>query len=297
MIKSKLVAHLVTLPRPFAAPIAICAVILGGIIAGAAPFHLFWAVMAGLFLMAGAHSWNSFHDWAITKFDQGTPEERSRPKEYTIGQNVIETGVLSIKEVFINSIGWFVLSLGFVIPLSLMVTPWVWLPWGLVVLCVPWYSEAKKLWHPEVPLGLGFSTFAIWLGQAAGGKPDFALGALISVPLFLCWGVLAEHVDQADDYKPNWPKGGRSLGMLVAHMGIPLLWSIGWFTTIVFLSQIFLIAIGALAPWTGLTLLAFIPITFGALLIDKEHKKGVLGVLAGILLYSIFMVIGQIMGG
>lgn len=295
----KLMGHLVTLPRWFGVVAAVTSVTLGGIIAGASAWYLFLAVMAGVFLMAYAHSWNAFHDWAITGFDKGTPTERSKKKVYTSGQSLLALGMLSQNEVLANSLGWLILSLGFAIPLSLMTTMWVWLPFGLVVLCAPWYSEAKRLWHPEIPLGLGFATFAIWLGQAAAGKPDFVLGALVSIPLFLMWGVFAEHIDQARDYEENWPKHGRSLGMLVRHYNIPLRWSIAWIMSVIFLAQIFLIAIGILAPWTGLTFLSVIPMTACAILLDTpaSYSKGVLWGLGGIFLYQILLVVGQALGG
>ena len=288
-MKAKLKAHLWTLPRWFAIISAVSAIVLGGIISGALIVPIILASISGLLLMASGHSFNTFLDYEWTKLDRGEPDERSRPKEYTGGQQPIGTGVLSAKEVLANALGWLVLS---VVP-AVFLPHIVWLPWTLGALVTFWYSWAKLHWHPEVALGIGFATFGVWLGMAASGHIDFWLGFLVSLPFLVLWGGLAEIIDQWIDWEPNWPKGARSTGMLLGKLGIPLRWIIPWGMSIVYLLQIFLISVGLLAPWTGLAFLAVIPISACAMLIDSDLKKGVLWGLLGIFLYQVLLVMGQ----
>lgn len=290
MIKVK--AHLLTLPRWFAVSAAVVAIILGGIISGAPIWPIVLASVSGLLVMASGHSFNTFLDYEWTKLDRGESDERSQPKPYTVGQQPIAAGILSSKEVLANALGWLAVS---AIPVVFL--PAIsWLPWALGAVVTFWYSRAKLLWHPEVPLGLGFGTFAIWLGMAASGTIDFWHGFLVSLPLVVLWGGLAEHIDQWMDWIPNWPKGGRSLGMLVGKLGIPLRWSIVWAISIVYLLQIYLISVGLLAPETGLTFIAVIPITLCAVLIDSDVKRGVVWGLGAILLYQILYLVGEAIG-
>jgi len=290
---NRLIAHLVVLPRWFATLAAVTAIIFGGLLVGAGAFDLFVAVLAGLLLMAYAHSWNSYHDWAITGFDKGPAEGRSKIKLYTSGQSLLAQGILSEQEVLANSLVWLILSVPATLYLSLNSTNWVWLVWGLVVLCAPWYSFAKKLWHPDLPLGFGFATCAVWLGMCCVGQPDWDTGFLASLPLFILWGTGAEHVDQGIDYESDWKKGGRSLGLWMKYVGVSFGWSITWLVMLIYLLQVMLISIGILAPWTALTFIAIAPFMVCATAIHTDMRTAIIWGLAAIFLYQTLIAVGQ----
>ncbi len=290
----KLKVHLLVLPRWFGLPTALCAVALGGLLVGAGGVSLALVLVSGALVMAQAHSFNTLLDYSWTGFDKGGPGERSRPKAYTTGQSVIASGLVSPREVLANALAWWVLS---AVPLIFLNSPWIWLPWALACLCTFGYSWGKLHWLCEFFLGFGFATCAVWLGMAAAGQPDWGKGLLASVPFFILWGYLAESVDQALDWEPNWPRGLRNIGALAGHEGIPFSALFHWFLPLVYLSQVFLIGLGVLSSWTWLTLLAAVPMTFCALIIDKDTRKGVLWGLGGISLYQIALVVGQWLGG
>lgn len=292
----RLSAHVITLPRWFGLPVAVSAVVLGGIIAGASAWHLFLAVMAGVLLMAYAHSWNSFHDWVIG-FDKGEPKERSKKKVYTSGQSLLALGIVTEKEVLANSLGWLVLSLGFAIPLSLMTTMWLWLPWGLVVLCAPWYSWAKKLYHCEVPLGLGFGSFAVMLGACAVSNPLLWTAFVAGLPITFCWGFLAETADQHEDWEVNWGKGLRNMGAVAGAYGFSIPHFIGCLVVMAYLVQVGVVLAGVLHPWSMLSLLSFPLFAYCILLLDGKHKVGTIIGLLGVFAFVILLTIGQGLGG
>jgi hypothetical protein len=243
-------------------------------------------------MMAYSHSANSWLDWSWTHLDQGTIEERSKEKLYTGGQNVIEKYGISAKEIALNSLVWLFLSAILAGVISWKVSPWVWLPWGLIVPMTFWYSQAKKYWHPEIPLCVGFVTCATWLGMAAAGRPHFVLGAIASIPLFLIWAA-CEQIDQAHDYEPNWPKGGRSVGMWVRHKGILMAYLVSTMMVLTYLSQVIVINTGYLSKWTFVSAVGMIPLAICCALIDKDMKKGVIWGLLGVCLFQVALVVAQ----
>lgn len=293
----KLMGHIVTLPRWFGLPAAVCAVVLGGLIAGASAWYLFLAVMAGVFLMAYAHSWNSFHDWAITGLDKGSPTERSKKKVYTSGQSLFALGILNQWEGLANSLGWLVLSLGFAIPLSLMTTMWVWLPFGLVVLCAPAYSWGKLHYSCELILGLGFGSFAAMIGACAVANPPLWVAFLAGMPFTLLWGYFAETYDQWDDADVNWDKGLRNLGAWVWKSGLSISHFLGWLLALAYLAQVFLIVNDILAPMTAISALAIPVFAYSLAILQAEQKKGVLLLLLAIFLQMVLLTVGQGIGG
>jgi len=292
-----LVTHLITLPRWFALPAAASGVLLGVALGGAWGWQAGMAVLAGVLVMAAAHSWNSFHDYAITKFDVGETGGRSSEKAYTAGQSVIAEGLLSERAVLLNALAWVGLSALPTAVLAVTATPTVWVPWALAILCAPWYSQAKKAWHPELPLGFGFATCAVWLGMATAGDIDWRLGALASIPFFLAFGVVAELIDQHADYQSDWPKGGRSLGLLTAHLGLPLAPIVAVGMVVVFASQAALVVGGALDRWSLLSFAGAIPLFWSVWFIELDFKKGVLWGLGGGALYQLLFVVGEAIGG
>lgn len=296
-MRKKAIAHFVTLPRWFAAPAAICAVLLGIALGG----HWSWlsviVTFGSIFLMAGAHSWNCFLDKEWTHFDEGREEERSKGKVYTKAQNVIEAGILRSREVLINALSWYAISAIFVGIVAWKVSPIIWAIWGVTVLMTFYYSWAKLHYQCELALGLGFGPLAVMLGMASQPNPDFLKAFLAGIPFLILWGYGAETIDQWTDAEPNWPRGLRNFGALLWKNNISVAMFFAWLVVITFLSQLFLITGGVLAPLTGLSLISFIPFSFCLLYLERDLKVGVIWGLLGIFSNMFLLLLGQIIGG
>ena len=222
-VGAKLVAYLWSLPRWFGLPAVALMVTLGGLVASTHVYPLVLANIAGALLMAFAHTWNSFQDWA-SGLDQGPPEERSRPKPYTSGQNLIARGIVSQNETLLVALVYLALSAVVTGYLADATTPWVWLPWAIAVPCAPLYSFGKFWYGCEFFLTLGFGPAAAMLGAASAPGPELWRAALASLPMGILFGYGAEIVDQYLDAAPNVPKGLRNIGAWTWRHQIPL-WS------------------------------------------------------------------------
>ena len=253
------------------------------------------AIVIGLALQSYAHSMNSYLGYAWSKLDQGEPEVRSVEKVYTGGQSLLASGRVSLRGVLINSLVWLALALVLTAFFARSTTQWAWVPVLIAVVCPFWYEWGKLHWMPEIPLGLGFATAATWLGMATSGQIDWWLGAVASLPLFLIWGVWAEHADQHVDYAANWPKGGRSLGLLTAHLGWGLRRPLAGILALVFLAHLALIVVWpVLSPHTAWAILVSMPLFWVCLgTIDRRQKLGVLFGLAAVTVYQVAIVVGQ----
>ena len=284
---------LVDLPRWFAAPAVVLVVLLGAHIGGANPLQSALAVLAGLATMAAAHSYNSWHDYVITGFDRGPVGGRSNPKPYTAGQSAIALGLATPGQVLLVAFAWALAALFLGAILAFSSSPWVLVPIAVSLACAPWYSTAKRLFHPEVPLCIGFAWMASLLGYFAGGETrEWLKAILVSMPFFFLWAA-AEHIDQAYDAPSDWPKGGRSLGMLYAVKGIPLKWPILGLVAAAYASQAALIAAGYLRTGTALTLLALVPTGFCLALLDKKMDRAIPWGLGAIVLFLISLVVPE----
>ena len=294
--------HLLILPRWFAAPAAAASVLLGAALAGVWNIELVWALLGAMFLMAYAHSYNAFHDYVITGLDREGPSGHSAEKIYTGGQNLIRDGRVSALGVFLNLVFWALLAAIFFGLLASSTTMWLAVPFGVIMLCAPWYSWAKLHWHPEIPLGVGFAICAVWLGTAVGGSIDWWAGLWASIPFFLMFGVIAEHVDQWMDYETDWPKGARSFGMWIAHRGYWIITSLLALVALTYCVQTVLVFL-VVSPWTLLSVAA-IPFFYMSLncFIDyalgfkEARQKAVLWGLGGITAYQALFVAGEIVG-
>ena len=295
-MKEKIKTH-IGLGRFFALPACACAVLLGIALGG----HWSWlsamVVLAAAFEMFYAHSFNTLLDYSWTGFDKGTEEERSRGKVYTKGQQPIATGILSPKAVLVNGLGYLAISAIFVGIVAWQVSPVIWAIWAVTALCTFWYSWGKLHYQCELALGMGFGPFAVMLGMASQPNPDFLLAFLAGIPFLILWGYAAETIDQWTDAAPNWPRGLRNFGALAWKNNISVSMFLGWLVTITFLSQLFLIAGGILAPLTALSLISFLPFSFCLLYLEKNLKVGVVWGLGGIFSHMLFLTIGQIVGG
>ncbi|GAJ12703.1 unnamed protein product, partial [marine sediment metagenome] len=143
MDKEKIKAHLFTLPRWFAAPFFGCSLLMGAVLAGGLSANAWIALVGGLLIMAGGHSFNSFLDYSWTGLDKGEVGDRSAEKDYTGGQSIIALGIVSEREVLFNAIGWYVLALAPIIYLAINIS-WVLLPLAIAGMLVTfWYSWGK----------------------------------------------------------------------------------------------------------------------------------------------------------
>ena len=102
-MKNKLKIHLWTLGRFFALPFFGAALLLGVVLGGGSLRSLdtWLCFLAGMLVMAGGHSWNTYLDTIVTKLDAGA--EHSVEKDYSAGSIVISEGWASKNEVLINA--------------------------------------------------------------------------------------------------------------------------------------------------------------------------------------------------
>lgn len=295
-MKGKIKTH-IGLGRFFALPACVCAVLLGIALGG----HWSWlsamVVLGAIFQMAYAHSFNTLLDYSWTGFDKGAEGERSRGKVYTKAQQPIAAGILTPKEVLANGLIYLAISAIFIGIVAWKVSPLIWAIWGVTALCTFWYSWGKLHWNAELALGVGFGPLAVMLGMASQPDPDFLVAFLAGIPFLILWGYMAETIDQWTDAEPNWPRGLRNFGALLWKNNASASMFLFWLLSITFLSQLFLIAGGILAPLTALSLISFIPFSFCLLYLEKNLKVGVLWGLGGIFLHMILLSVGQIVGG
>jgi len=285
------------LGRFFALPAAVCAVLLGIALGGHWSWLSVMVILGAVFQMAYAHSFNTLLDYSWTKFDKGTEEERSKGKVYTKGQQAIAVGKLSPKGVLINGLIYLAISAIFVGIVAWQVSPVIWAVWGVTALCTFWYSWGKLHYQCEMALGMGFGPLAVMLGMASQPNPDFLLAFLAGIPFLILWGYGAETIDQWTDAEPNWPRGLRNFGALLWKNNVSVSMFLVWLLTITFLSQLFLIAGGVLAPLTAISLISFIPLSFCILYLEKDLKVGVLWGLGGIFGHMLLLTVGQVIGG
>ncbi len=295
-MKGKIKAH-IGLGRFFALPAVVCAVLLGVALGGHWSWLSIMVVLGAIFEMAYAHSFNTLLDYSWTGFDKGTEEERSKGKVYTKAQQPIAAGIMSPKEVLVNGLVYLAISAIFIGIVAWKASPIIWAIWAGTALCTVWYSLGKLHWNCELALGTGFGPLAVILGMASQPNPDFLTAFLAGIPFLILWGYGAETIDQWTDAEPNWPRGLRNLGALVWRNNISISMFLAWLVVITFLSQLFLIAGGVLAPLTALSLISFLPLSFCLLYLEKDLKIGVLWGLGAIFLHMILLTVGQIVGG
>ena len=295
-MKDKIKTH-IGLGRFFALPCVVCAVLLGCTLGGSLSWLSVMVILAGIFEMAYSHSFNTLLDYSWTGLDKGTEEERSKGKVYTKGQQAIAAGKLTPRGVLVNGLIYLAISAVFVGIIAWKVSPLIWAIWGVTALCTFWYSYGKLHYQCELALGMGFGPFAVMLGMASQPNPNFLVAFLAGIPFLILWGYGAETIDQFTDAEPNWPRGLRNFGALVWRNNISIAMFLAWLVVITFLSQLFLIAGGVLAPLTALSLISFLPFSFCLLYLEKNLKIGVLWGLGAIFLHMILLTVGQLAGG
>ena len=297
-MKENIKAHLFTLPRWFAAPFFGCSLLMGAVLAGDICPNAWIALIGGLLIMAGGHSFNSFLDYAWTGLDKGEVGERSAEKDYTGGQSIIELGIVSEKEVLFNALGWYILALAPVIYLAINAS-WIILPLAIAGMLITfWYAWGKFNWTHETALAAGVGPVAVLLGMfSVNPSPPWITGLLVSIPIAVILCYLGLAFDEWPDAEANLKKGVKSLAYKVWQYGISLEWYIMSWLLFVFVYQVFLIATGILYPMTALTFLIFPGLIACLVLLKANFRKvgGYLVLFAA--LYPILLLVGQIIGG
>lgn len=297
-MKQKVKAHLFTLARPFAIPFFGASILMGSVLAGGINLNAWLGLIAGLLVMAGGHSFNSFLDYAWTGLDKGKAEDRSAEKDYTGGQNLIEAGIVSVRETAFNALGWYALS---AIPIGFLIAMTGWgiiIPWVLGMLVTFWYSRAKFNWTHELALGMGVGPLAVLLGMfAVTSTPDWVTGLVVSVPFAILLSFAGLALDEWPDAEANLKKGVKSIAYKVWEYKIDLGTYLMWWIVSMYVYQVFLVAIGVLAPMTGLTFLVLPPIIAAIVFLKTQFRKsaGIFVLIAAS--YPVLLLVGQIVGG
>ncbi len=270
---SRIKAHLWTLPRWFAAPFFGSGVVLGALLAGGMSVDSWLGVVAGLLIMAGGHSFNSLLDYAWTGLDRGAVEERSAEKGYCAGQSLLAAGVVTVGEVALNAMVWYLLAM---IPIVYLV---IHVGWGALVfglsgmLITFWYAKAKFNWTHETALGVGCGPLAVLLGMySTTNNPPWPKGILASVPFAVMLSFAGLALDEWPDAEANLKKGVKSVAFKVWESGVSLEWYLTSWFLFIFVYQCLLITIGVLAPLSALSFLAW-PFLIGTLVVLKNDFK------------------------
>jgi len=294
----KLKAHLWTLPRWFATPFFGGVLLLGAVLAGGIDANAWIGLSVCLLVMAGAHSFNSFLDYSWTGLDKGEIEDRSAEKDYCGGQNIIEAGIVTPKEVALNAVGWYLLSAVPVIYLAVKVG-WPILPvWVLSMLGTFWYSKAKFNWTHELALFMGAGPLAALFGMySVNPSPDWWIGIAAGAPSGIVLSFLGLALDEYPDAEANLKKGVKSVAYKVWEYGVDLMFYLLTWVVFVYLLQLFLITVGILEPLTWLTFV-LVPFFISGMVFLKRNFRKAAGVLVLIgAFYPILMLVGQIFGG
>jgi 1,4-dihydroxy-2-naphthoate polyprenyltransferase len=289
--------HFLNLPRWFAAPFFGSSVILGGLLAGGMTLNSWLGVIAGLFLMAGGHSFNSFLDYAWTGLDKGKTEDRSAEKSYTGAQNLLANGILSLKAVLINALSWYLAALAILIYLAFQ-TGWPIILIGILGMLVTfWYSKAKFNWTHELALGVGVGPLPALIGMfATSSNPDWIKGILAGIPAAIILSFAGLALDEWPDAEANLKKGVKSLAYKVWETGFSLELYLAMWMMFLFVFQIFLIVIGVFKPLTGLSFLIAPPLIASFIFLKKNLNKTAFWIIIFTAVYLFLILIGQAYG-
>lgn len=297
-MKTKVKAHLWTLPRPFAAPFFGSSVLLGTALAGGINGNAWLALVAGLLVMAGGHSFNTLLDYSWTGLDKGELEDRSAEKDYTGGQSVIVTGILSEREVLFNALAWYILSAIPSIYLAVTVGWLILIIWVLGMLITFWYSKAKFNWTHELALGVGVGPAALLLGMfSVSSSPNWPMGILASLPIAVILSFLGLALDEWPDAEANLRKGVKSVAYKVWEYGVDLNWYMMAWLTLLYNLQLLLIVIDVFAPLTALTFMVFPGILVCMVFLKKSFRKAAGILVAVAMFYPLLLLVGQVIGG
>jgi 1,4-dihydroxy-2-naphthoate octaprenyltransferase len=286
------------LPRWFAAPFFGSAIALGALLAGGMSGYSWLGVIAGLLIMAGGHAFNSVLDYAWTGLDKGGIEERSAEKDYCGGQSLLAKGVVSVRAAVANAVIWYLLALVPLIYLTVRVG-WPVLIFGILgMLVTVWYARGKFNWTHELSLGVGSGPLAVLLGMySTSPHPPWQQGLLASIPFAIVISFAGLALDEWPDAEANLKKGARSVAYKVWETGVTLEWYLSSWFLFMFMYQIFLIAIGTIAPLTALSFVAW-PFMIGAMVFTRKNfRKAAAVIVAAAAAYDVLLALGQYLGG
>jgi len=293
----KLKVHLWTLPRWFATSLFAAPAIMGGLLAGGMTVNSWLGVIAAVLIMAGGHSFNSFLDYSWTGLDKGETEDRSAEKDYAGGQSVIAAGIVSPREVALNAVSWYILALIPVIYLTVTVG------WPILLIAVLGmlgtfaYSKSKFNYTHELVLGTVSGPVSLLAGMFATTiSPPWITGLIVSIPFFILPSFIGLALDEWPDAEANLKKGVRSIAYKVWENNISLEWYLSVWFLFMYMFQVFLIAIGMLAPLSAISLITWPFVMSFFVLMKKDFRKWAgLIVLTGVL-YPVLLVLGQYFG-
>jgi hypothetical protein len=308
----KIKVHLFTLPRWFATPFFASSCLLGAIIAGGLNARAWIATVAGLLVMAGGHSFNSFLDYAWTGLDKGEVEDRSAEKDYTGGQNVISAGAVSLRGVLANALCWYALSAIPVVYLALNGSAMIYLPWVLGMLVTFWYSQAKFNYTHEMALGAAVGPLPALMGAyAVSAQPPVTGVLLASVPAAIILSFIGLALDEWPDARANLKKGVKSIAYMVwkyapaqlsGSSGVNNqeekdLGALQWYCTswlaMLYIFQMLLIVTGVFEPLTGWTFI-LAPFFLALLVMMKGNfRRSMRSIIAVAAAFVIILVVTQ----
>lgn len=310
MSKQKLIIHLVTLPRWFALPFFGVTALIGSTLAGGSlgEFNTWLSFIVVALLMASAHAANSFWDYHA---GLDIAEEGSVGKGYTAGCRPIPDGLVTPKEVILNSIGYAIAGLIVCSILASRITPWVFVP-AVLALAVPYfYTKGKFSIYHETVMSIGI-VLAVVMGMfAVNTSPEWWKGIIITLPIAMFFGLGGLPLDEYPDAAANIKRGAKSISFKIWEYKVDLItYLFVWFVAI-YIFQVFLIATSFLKPLTMLTFILF-PILSNQLVLLKPaadswreslsnkaliifSKKAAIIVMT-MAIYPILILIGEIFG-
>lgn len=295
----KLKAYLWTLERYFALPFFGGSLLLGVVLAGGSfsSLNTWLAFIMGTALMCAGHVWNSFLDYQAG-LDKGEAGDRSAEKGYSAGQSLIASGVVTLKEVVIIAVIWDVIGAGLAIYLATQ-TGWQIILIALLSIVVPFaYTPAKFSYFHELVLFAGAGPLAALIGMySVSPSPAWWIGIAASTPAGLILSFVGLPLDEYPDAEANLKKGVKSVAYKVWEYGVDLGFYLLAWIMFVYLLQLFLIAVGILAPLTWLTFV-LVPMFMAAVVFLKKSFRKTAGILVIIgACYPLLMLVGQIVGG
>jgi 1,4-dihydroxy-2-naphthoate octaprenyltransferase len=289
--------HLWTLPRWFTAPFFALSAFMGAVLAGSITLNSWLGVAGLLLIMAGANSFNSFLDYAWTGFDRGDTEARSGEKSYTVAQNLVARGAVSLRAIVINALGWYLLALVILVYLAFR-SGWPVLITGCLGLLITfWYSWGKFNWTHELALAMGAGPVSALVGMfATNPEADWVRGILGGIPFGIAISFCGLSLDEWADAEADVKKGVKSLVHKMWEYGFSLEWYLTSWVTFLLVYQLLLIVLGIYKPLTGLTFLTWPLFIAGIIFLKRNFRNATNAIILIALLYFVILTLAQVFG-
>jgi len=295
---TRLKVHLWTLPRWFATPLFASPAALGVLLTGDFDLSAWMGILAAVLVMAGGHSFNTVLDYSWTGLDKGSVTNRSAEKDYTGGQSIIASGIITPREALLNACIWYLIALIVLIYLA-FIKGWPVLLIGILGMSITfWYSRAKFNWTHETALGIGCGPLPVLIGMfATSSSAPWLTGLIVSVPFAILPAFAGLALDEWPDAEANLKKGVKSIAYMVWANQVSLEWYLSAWVLFIYIYQVFLITIEKLAPLTGLSFLTWPFVIAGAVMMKKNFRRWAGVIVLTALTYPVLIVIGQFFGG